>query len=353
MIVSAVSLRNIRSYSRLDLALEPGVVLVVGPNGAGKTNLLESLHVGTQGFSPRTRADAQLVQFGEQVGRIALRGTRGDTKVELEVTVELGAGKKAKLNGASLRAAEQLRSEVATLVFTPDRLSVVKGGPAVRRAYFDRALGRLAPARATLSVEYAAAVAQRNAALRRAAGGYSSRDAIAPWTEQVATLGSKLVESRTEVVAWLAPGFAERADELGLPSARMTYQGEPPTVALLDARLERDLERGATGLGPHLDDVLLTSGTRDLRSFGSQGEQRLTVLALLLAEAELIAERRGFAPLLLLDDVLSELDPNRRQVLAERVFGTGQTLITATEAASLPVAPAQLLKVSPGSVRAA
>ena len=353
MIIKTVSLRNIRSYARLDLGLEPGLVLVVGPNGAGKTNLLESLHVGTQGFSPRTRADAQLVRFGEQAGRIALRGTRGGTKVELEVTVELREGKRAKLNGAPLRAAEQLRSEVATLVFTPDRLAVVKGGPAVRRAYFDRVLGRLTPARATLSVEYAAAIAQRNAALRRVSAGYSSRDAIAPWTEQAASLGSKLVESRTEVVALLAPGFAERAEELGLLSARMTYEGEPPTVAALEARLDRDLERGATGLGPHLDDVVLTSGSRDLRSFGSQGEQRLTVLALLLAEATLIAERRGFAPLLLLDDVLSELDPDRRRVLAERVLGTGQTLITATEASSLPVAAAQLLEVSPGSVKAA
>jgi DNA replication and repair protein RecF len=353
VIVQTVSLRNIRSYARLALGLEPGLVLVVGPNGAGKTNLLESLHVGTQGFSPRTRSDAQLVRFGEQAGRIVLRGTRADMKVELEVTLELGEGKRAKVNGASLRVAEQLRSEVATLVFTPDRLAVVKGGPAVRRAYFDRALGRLAPARATLSVEYAGAVAQRNAALRRAATGYSSRDAIAPWTEQVATLGRKLVESRTEVVASLAPGFAERAEELSLPSARMTYEGEPPTVELLEARLDRDLERGATGLGPHLDDVLLTSGTRDLRSFGSQGEQRLTVLALLLAEAELITERRGLAPLLLLDDVLSELDRDRRRVLAERVLGTGQTLITATEASALPVDPAQLLEVSPGTVRAA
>jgi DNA replication and repair protein RecF len=353
VIIRSVSLRNIRSYARLDLDLEAGLVLVVGANGAGKTNLLESLHVGTQGFSPRTRADAQLVRFGEQVGRIALRGVRRDTTVELEVTLALGEGKRAKLNGAVLPAAEQLRSEVATLVFTPDRLAVVKGGPAVRRAYFDRVLGRLTPARATLSVEYAAVVAQRNAALRRAAAGYSSRDAISPWTEQVATLGRKLVESRTEVVASLAPGFAERADELGLPSARMTYEGEPPTAESLESRLDRDLERGTTGLGPHLDDILLTSGTRDLRSFGSQGEQRLTVLALLLAEAELIAERRGFAPLLLLDDVLSELDPNRRRVLAERVLGTGQTLITATEASSLPVDPAQLLEVSPGIVRAA
>jgi DNA replication and repair protein RecF len=328
-------------------------VLVVGENGAGKTNLLESLHVGTQGFSPRTRADAQLVRFGENAGRIALHGRRGDSSVTLELALSVGEGKRAKLNGAPLRAAEQLRTEVATLVFTPDRLAVVKGGPAVRRAYFDRALGRLAPARAQLSAEYAAVIAQRNAALRRVAAGYSSRDALAPWTEQVAELGRRLVESRTEVLAALAPGFAERAEELGLPAARMTYEGEPPTQSALEERLDRDLERGSTGLGPHLDDIVLASGSRDLRSFGSQGEQRLTVLALLLAEAELIAERRGYAPLLLLDDVLSELDPKRRRVLAERVQGAGQTLVTATQASSLPLEPSQLLEVTPGLVQAA
>ena len=346
-------MRNIRSYARLDLDLEPGLVLVVGPNGAGKTNLLESVHVGTQGFSPRTRADAQLIRFGEQSGRVALSGRRGESDVQLEVTIELGEGKRAKLNGAPLRAAEQLRSEVATLVFTPDRLAIVKGGPAVRRAYFDRALGRLAPARSRLATDYAAALAQRNAALRRVAGGFSSRDAVAPWTEQVASLGRELVEARHEVIGWLAPAFAARADELGLPVARMGYEGESPTLDALDARLDRDLDRGSTGLGPHLHDVVLTSGSRDLRSFGSQGEQRLTVLALLLAEAELIAERRGFAPLLLLDDVLSELDPARRRVLAERVQSGGQTLVTATQASSLPLEPAQLLEVTPGLVQAA
>jgi len=328
-------------------------VLVTGPNGAGKTNLLEAVHVGTQGFSPRTRTDAQIVRFGESAGRIALGGARGAAKIELEVTLRSGEGKRAKLNGAQLTAAEQLRTELAVLVFTPDRLAVVKGGPAVRRAYFDRALGRLAPARASLSAEYGAAIAQRNAALRRIAGGYSTREALAPWTARVAELGRSLVEARTETLALLAPGFAARAEELGLSVARLAYDGSPPTVAELEATIERDLDRGTTGLGPHLDDVQLLSGTRDLRQFGSQGEQRLTVLALLLAEAELIADRRGYAPLLLLDDVLSELDPGRRRALADRVAATGQTLVTSTTAAALPTEPAQLLEVSSGTVRAA
>jgi DNA replication and repair protein RecF len=328
-------------------------VLVTGPNGAGKTNLLESLHVGTQGFSPRTRADAQLVRFGTPAARVVVQGRRGEAQLRLEVTVSRAEGKRAAVNGGRLRAAEQLRSEVSTLVFTPDRLAVVKGGPAVRRAYFDRTLGRLAPARASLLLEYGSAVGQRNAGLRRVAAGLSSREALAPWTESVAELGRALVEARTEAIALLAPAFAERAAELGLPEARLVYAGEPPTAEALEARLDRDVERGSTGLGPHLDDVAIVSGPRDLRSFGSQGEQRLAVLALLLAEGEAIVERLGEPPLLLLDDVLSELDPARRRILAERLAATGQTLVTATDAASLPIAPDQLLEVTPGEVHAA
>jgi DNA replication and repair protein RecF len=261
-------------------------------------------------------------------------------------------GKRATMNGAELRSTEQLRAEAATLVFTPDRLGIVKGGPAARRAYFDRALGRLSPARAQLPADYGAAVAQRNASLRRVAAGFSSRDALTPWTEQVASLGSSLVAARREVLALLSPAFAERGGELGLDDAELRYEGTAPTVSALDARLDRDLERGATGLGPHLDDVVIASGARELRSFGSQGEQRLAVLALLLAEAELITSRQGIPPLLLLDDVLSELDPARRRILADRVARVGQALITATDAAMLPAEPQQLLEVTPGTVRA-
>ena len=303
--------------------MKPGLVLVVGPNGAGKTNLLESLHVGTQGFSPRTRSDASLIRFGREGARIALAGTRAGSPLELNVVLQAGAAKRASVNGARLQAAEQLRAEVATLVFTPDRLVVVKGGPAARRAYFDRALGRAIPTRAVLPAEYGAALAQRNASLRGVAGGFSSREALRPWTERVAELGATLVEARREAIAAVEPAFAERAGELGLEDAALRYDAEPPTVEALEARLDRDVERGATGIGPHLDDVEILAGGRDLRAFGSQGEQRLAVLALLLAEGELIAERRGFAPLLLLDDVLSELDPGRRRILAERLRSFG------------------------------
>jgi DNA replication and repair protein RecF len=330
-----------------------GVVLVVGPNGAGKTNLLESLHVGSQGFSPRTRADAQLIRFGASAARITLGGSRGASPVTLEVTLRSGAGKQARVNGASLPAAEQLRAEVTTLVFTPDRLAVVKGGPAVRRAYLDRTLGRLLPARAELPHAYTAAVVQRNAALRRVGLGLSSREALDPWTARVAELGADVVEARRETLALLTPAFAERAGELGLEDGLLEYVGEPPTPDELERRLERDLDRGATGVGPHLDDVLIGAGARDLRRYGSQGEQRLAVLSLLLAEADAIVEQRGTPPLLLLDDVLSELDPARRRALADRVAVRGQTLITSTTASAYPAAAAAVLEVTPGEVRRA
>ena len=328
-------------------------MLAVGPNGVGKTNLLEALHVGTQGFSPRTRNDAQLIRFGETATRVAVRGRRGAVPLELELVVEAGSGKRAKMNGAPVQAIEQLRSETATLVFTPDRLGVIKGAPAARRAYFDRSIGRLSPARAQLAADYGAAVAQRNASLRRVASGHSSRDALAPWTAQVVELGTELVAARRETLQLLAPHFAARAAELGLLEGELRYDGAPVSVAALEERLDRDLDRGITGLGPHLDDVVIASGTRELRSYGSQGEQRLAVLALLLAEAELIVERTGVPPLLLLDDVLSELDPERRQILAARVARVGQALITATDAAMLPASPDQLLEVTAGAVREA
>ena len=318
-------------------------MLVVGRNGVGKTNLLEALHVVTQGFSPRTRQDTQLIRFGERAARIVANGGR----TEVSVTLRQGQAKEARLNGARLPSAESLRREFATLVFTPDRLAVVKGGPAARRAYFDRVLGRLFPARAAVPQDYLATLAQRNAALRRVQLGLSDRAAVEPWTAQLATQAAALVEQRRATLGVLEPGFARHAAELGLPDARLAYDVEPPTAEELEARLARDVERGNTSLGPHLDDVLVASGDRDLRQFGSQGEQRLAVLALLLGEAELLPSQ----PLLLLDDVLSELDPGRREVLARSLAGTGQAMITATHRSALPIEPAQIVEVEPGTAR--
>ena len=328
----------------------PGVVLLHGANGAGKTNLLEALHVGTQGFSPRARRDVQMIRFGAEASRITLAGARGTNAFETYTLLTNGAPRAVRLGGERLDSAERLRHELTTLVFTPDRLAVVKGAPATRRAYLDRVVGRLLPARADVANEYASAVGQRNAALRRIRHGHSTRDALAPWTERVVLLGNELVVARAETADLLARPFTELAGSFGLAEASLGYDGTAPTVADLEGRLEADIDRGLTGAGPHLHDLRIEAGGRDLRVYGSQGEQRVAVLSLVLAESELLRGRLGVSPLVLLDDVLSELDGSRRLALAEVITRAAQTVVTATAAQALPSEPAVSLAVTPGHV---
>ena len=211
----------------------------------------------------------------------------------MRVKVADGAAKTAELDGARLPSPESLRREFTAIVFTPDRLAVVKGGPAARRAYFDRALGRLQPARAGLPQDYArgARAAQRGAAPRaaRAVDARRARAVDGARRRRRRAARRRAAARRSRRSRRASPSAA---GELGLPDATLGYAGEPPTAAALEARLEADLRRGSTGLGPHLDDVRIASGERDLRSFGSQGEQRLALLALLLAETECSPVRR-------------------------------------------------------------
>ncbi len=328
-----------------------GLVLATGPNGAGKTNLVEAVHLATQGFSFRTRLDAQLIRTGAAEASVRVDGDRGGAAVSAEARLSATDSKRLRLNGSAVSSTDELRQRLHTLVFTPDRLGVVKGGPAVRRAYLDRSLSRILPARADVPLRYAAALGQRNAGLRRVAAGLSPPEVLEPWTETLAEAAAELVKARVDTIAALAPALRESADELGLRDVSLSYSAEPPTVAQLEARLDRDLDRGSTGLGPHLDEIHLRAGERDLRAFGSQGEQRLAVLSLLLAEAEVLRGYVGVPPLLLLDDALSELDADRRRILSDRLGRGGQAIVTATGPEALPLAPAQLLVVSPGEVR--
>lgn len=326
-------------------------MLAAGPNGAGKTNLLESLHVATHGFSPRTRVDATLARFGAARFdvRAAGRGQRGE--VTLEVEYRAGEGKRARVNGTPAASMEDLRAAATSLVFTPDRLAVVKAGPAVRRAYLDRVVQRLLPARAALAGEYGEALSQRNAALRRVAAALAGFDTVGPWDDRLLAAAAELQAARDAAVTALSQVFRDRAGELGLADATLAYEPSEVTAELLAERLSADVERGLTAAGPHLDELRIAAAGRHLRIHGSQGEQRVAVLALLLAEAELLAEQREVAPLLLLDDVLSELDGERRAALMGRMRAASQVLVTAAASGALPGDPDQLLEVTPGRVR--
>jgi DNA replication and repair protein RecF len=196
-------------------------------------------------------------------------------------------------------------------------------------------------------------VDQRNAALRRARAGLAGSDTVEPWDDRVVESGHALSEARSMAIAALGEPFSVCAADLGLDGAGLAYDPSPVTGDALAARFSADLERGLTGIGPHHDEMRITAGARELRSHGSQGEQRVAVLSLLLAEGELLVARSGAAPLLLLDDVLSELDGDRRAALVGRIRSASQVLVTTAARGALPGDPDQLLEVSPGRVRVA
>jgi DNA replication and repair protein RecF len=358
--VRAVAVRgsDFRCYERVAFELPAGLVAVVGPNGAGKTALIEMIHFGCLGYSPRTTSEAQVVRFGAELLRVETDVALSGGAVSVQIGYRPGEPKRVAVNGAAERSIERLLGRFPVLVFTPDRLRLVQGAPALRRAYFDRVLARLWPAPAAASAEYARRLSQRNHLLRRVRAGRAEPGALDPWDRLLAEAGEQLIAARARLCTRLAGPFAGRLGTLGGDPGQDPLRYRPnvePGRSLEAALIERrgrDIDRAVTGAGPHLDDVLLFEGERDLRLYGSQGEQRRALLGLILAEADLLSEERDEPPLLLLDDVTGELDGERRRLLLEAVAGFDQAIVTTTDQADLGGAQASLLTVSAGRVAA-
>ena len=362
MRLARLRLRDFRSYERAEVELGEGLTVVSGPNGAGKTNLLEAAYFALTARSPRTSNERELVRRGASMTRVEADVEGGDAPHRLEVALTPGEPKLVRVNGAAVEGAAA-ESRPAVVVFLPDRLELVKGAPSLRRGHLDQLVAALWPARASTRSAYSRVLAQRNALVARIRAGVSDAGALDAWDAELARQGAELMADRREVTDALAPRFEAMALELGLPEpARLAYR---PRSRAADAeglatelaeRRSADLDRGFTAHGPHRDDVVLTHGEASLRSYGSQGQQRTALLALLFAERELLAERRGTPPLALLDDVMSELDETRRERLAERLRSGGQAVLTATEPGHVPGSGdpgVKRLQVAPGSVRSA
>jgi len=351
MRVAAVEARPLRSLGDVRVELGEGTVCLIGPNGAGKTNLLEALYFALTGRSFRTSDRRELIPFGAQLARAeALVRDEDGIEHRLLASVSRADGRRHLLDGAAAEPAELARHRPPVAVFSPDRLALVKGPPAERRAHFDRFVAARWPSRTGLRRRYGQALAQRNALVANLAAGRGGGD-LAVWDDALAAAASELVAARCEAAAELAEPFAAAAADLGLaPAAALEYAPRTSDSAEeiragLAARREADLRLGRTSWGPHLDEFKLLAAGRSLRRYGSQGQQRAALLALLFAEREALLAARRVTPLLLLDDVMSELDPQRRAFLVERLGGGGQTLITAADEDSLPrAAPAQVVR---------
>jgi len=354
MHVASLTLRNFRSYERAELDLPPGITVVQGPVGVGKTNLLEALHLGCLGRSFRTSREGDLIRRGERVARVTL-STAPELHV-IEAGIERGRPKVFRVDGVRAERAPDSETRPLVCVFAPDRLELVKGPAGVRRAHLDDVIGGLWPAARAARRFYLRALAQRNALLGRVRAGATGQDSLAGWNREVARHGFDLMERRRKAIDQLAPRFQAQAAALGLPEpGELAYRprSRAETAEQLEQELAEhlssDLDRGFTTHGPHRDELRLSAGGEELRRFGSQGQQRLGLLSLLLAEWQLLRDERGRPPLLLLDDVLSELDPTRRADLLALVETGGQTLITTADpgAAGLAASAAARLEVSP------
>jgi len=339
--IDQIRLVNFRSYGDAAFAFGPRLTIVVGANASGKTNLLEGVYFGLRAGSPRTSRDERLVRRGAGYLRVELQidGVR-----RLTAGYSPREGKRVALDGVVLTSLQELRRVGQVFIFVPESLLLVKGGPARRRAHVDAFGTALDGAYGAASAAFQAASRQRNAQLLRVRAG-AAGSSLDPWDAQVARTGVELGARRRDLVNSLRAPFARFAAALSPAGgsydlmlrsslAELDYDAQAYLDALRERR-PREVQAGAGSLGPQRDDVLVAEtgadgGARDLRMFGSQGEQRAGVLALLLAEQEVAQRVTGDRGTLLLDDVMSELDDDRRRLLVRGLGAAGQALITTT-----------------------
>ena len=363
MHLTRLSLTNFRNYAKQELELSPGTVLLLGENAQGKTNILEAVFLLAAGRSERASVDADYIAWGvredaQPFARIAASATRasGDVTVELTLSGREGAAgrliasKRFKLNGVAKRASDAT-GVITAVLFTTDDMDLVRGAPSGRRRFLDTMLVQADRTYARALQQYNKILPQRNALLKRIKEGHAGRDELSYWDEELAREGAVLVAARAAAIAELtgsaaelharlsggqesfetayAPRLSERA---GLREA-LCDAGETAPILLeaLTAGQGRDIAAGLTLTGPHRDDIDMTLDGHPAASFASRGQQRTAALALRLAEAALLLRRTGERPVLLLDDVLSELDASRRASVLGAVE-SDQVFITSADA---------------------
>ena len=375
MVVSSLRLVNFRSYCDATVRFGPGLNVVVGENAAGKTNLLEAAWFALRGSSPRTRRDEKLITWGERFARVELEIATGDAAAQqVDVGFAPNQGKRVRWDGLEVASLDDLRGRSQVFIFVPESLLLVKGSPARRRAHLDAFAAALDPQYAAAARDLQGVLRQRNAQLAAVKNG-ADPAGLDPWDAQFARVAAELGRRRRDLVDELAAEFTEVASALAPAGERFTVRlvAQLESVAYeagalleeLRARRPGEVGRGLSLFGPHRDDlkflevgaansaalpaagqaaagiptvaggpvcgpVDLPRGGRDLRLFGSQGEQRAAVLALLLAEQRLAASRTGQQGPLFLDDVMSELDDARRRLLVRMLATAGQAIITTT-----------------------
>ena len=346
-LLRALAARDFRNLARLDLDVPADGMVIVGENGHGKTNLLEAIHYLELFRSARGARDQDLVRFGAEGFHLS-----ADVETDRRHAVAVGflcrgKRKQVKLDGGEAERMSDAIGALPSVMLSPSDVELVAGTPAVRRRYLDIVLALTSRPYLSALQRYRGALARRNAALREATRTARDARAVAVWEEPLAEHGAVLWQHRMQWCAQYAAPFGRRCAAIG-EQAPVTMRYDVPLAATGDLRhalagaLEEkrglDLKRGLTHAGPHRDDLLLTIGGHELRTFGSAGQQRTAAIALRMVEAETLRERRGRTPVFLLDDPFAELDEQRSSrivgLLAES--GVGQTILAVPREADIP-----------------
>jgi DNA replication and repair protein RecF len=370
MRIEHLALTSFRTYESLVADFPPGPQVVVGPNATGKTNLLESMAMLGCGRSHRAAQDGDVITWGHGFARIEAdlgdSDRAGPTSAALIISrTTAGNGRKrALVNGVPRRPAT-LRGVLPVVLFAPEDMLLVVGSPSQRRHAIDALVEQTVSTAGAAMATYARALTQRNNLLRAIRDGGASPSELRFWDSTVVEEGSRIVDWRREILLKLMPSLATGHREIAPdePALELQYQtnaepaaGESTREAIsrrLAETAQKELWNGVTLIGPHRDDVVFRAGDRDLASYASRGQQRTAILAFKLAQLDLVNEVLGMSPLLLLDDVFSELDPERRAHLVRRIGELPQAFVTTTTTDDLDpalVRAATTWQVSPGQL---
>jgi DNA replication and repair protein RecF len=338
----SLRLRNYRNYARLELAPASGLNVFLGSNGQGKTNLLESMALVALSASPRARREVELIGPLAAAADLEALVESHQRRTEVAITVSRQgehASRRIRVDGVARRAVD-LPGILRVTLFWPEDLNLIKAGPEHRRRLLNQVLVQIEPGYARTLSRYGRILEQRNQLLKQVAAGTQPRSALELWDSQLCEFGGELVGARARLVEELEPVAAAMHREISAgEELALRYLGPAENLEqAVENSVAEDLRRGLTTVGPHRDDVGVQLNGVDARGYASQGQQRTAVISLKLAEAILTESRTGEKPLLLLDDVLSELDAGRRRALLERVGGRdmAQVIITSVDAEAFP-----------------
>lgn len=363
MQIDTLNLLNYRNYEQADTSFAPGLNMIVGQNGHGKTNLLEAVHALSTLGSHRSHAVAALVRHGQDSAFIRARGVTKSRAVSVDAEVRRTGGMRVLVNKVALERSSDADLVLTAILFSPEDLALTKGGPEERRRFLDHAAARVRPLAGAERQEFERVLKQRNGVLKASLVNPRALRQLEVWTDKFIEAGVVVVRNRLALLAEIATRAAEHYKKLSGSAEAPVFSYEPTwcdavdatsigpqlTEALVKASAS-ELQRGITMVGPHRDDLAISLLEQDARTYASQGEQRSLALSMRLAERDLVAQVRNEDPILLLDDVFSELDDHRRAHLAELVVGAGQTIATTTSVERLPVSAARTLRVEHGKV---